>query len=293
MYQVEKQSSDHEDDGQTESEGSETGSVNNRVRGKLLRSLHSELRPVQSLIQLERKHRSRNDLLSPTPSTITRQGDISSTSGIAEKRNSSSNLADNANQDDGYIIGDATAGAMEEPAESKSKEASAKVPSLWDGLPPAFSSVPSLRTDLLKDSSTPQSEDSVSVKTPRDIIHSKHIQDQTKLPSIHFVSHMKHLHGDGDHKRPKRAAVAHEEAAESASLPQGSLPDDGAIDPNESGKRLASRYPLSAHDLESLPNTFWWQAIHRDTSFVAEEMHDKMAGALFYYTYIPMNSALR
>lgn len=287
MYRVEKQGSDHEDDGQTESEGSETGSVNNRVRGKLLRSLHSELRPVQSLIQLERKHRSRNDLLSPTSSTLARQSDAAQAPKIEEKRNSSSNLADGTNQDDGYIIGDVSTGVMEEqPPTSETKGVSSKVPTLWDGIPPVFSSVPSTRTEMLKDSSTPQSEDSVSVKTPRDLIHSKHIQDQTKLPSIHFVSHIQHLHGDGDHKRPKRAAVAHEEGKESSSAP----PNDGEIDTKESGKRLASRYPLSAHDLESLPHTFWWQAIHRDTSFVAEEMHDKMAGALFYYTYIPMNS---
>lgn len=289
MYRVEKQSSDHEDDGQTESEDSETGSVNNRVRGKLLRSLHSELRPVQSLIQLERKHRSRNDLLSPTSSTMASQGDVASAPRIDEKRNSSSNLADCSNQDDGYIIGDVSTGEMGEQQPSETNGVSSKVPTLWDGIPPAFTSLPSSHTELLKDSPTPQSEDSVSVKTPRDLIHSKHVQDQTKLPSIHFVSHIQHLHGDGDHKRPKRAAVAHEEQKENSSVP---LHDD-AIDTKDRGKRLTSRYPLSAHDLESLPHTFWRQAIHRDTSFVAEEMHDNMAGVLFYYTYIPMNSTFR
>lgn len=169
-------------------------------------------------------------------------------------------------------------------------------------------------TESLKDDAhakyTPKTEDSPSSskRTPRDIIHSKHFQDQAKLPSIHISptqpGQQRSRYSPNQPKTSARKSSTKEEneANQEVSSVHSSQTDDSDTaasggtaqhEVNKASTSLSEHFTLSSHELASLPNTLWWRSTMADSSFVQEEIHDKLAGSLFYYTYIPLNAAMR
>jgi serine/threonine protein kinase len=287
-YEVDPATSDEEEDGQTESEGSENGSGGHEYndharRDDPLRKLYnSDLRPVQSMIQLERKHnRFRPDLVSPTAVSQVPRCDASQAHVHHEVHLPSHPSRVIATED---TVPD----KIETNISSKSSN-SQKGPTLWE-VPPPITTNSVFFTESLKDWTTPKSDYSASSKTPRDIIHSKPVQDQTKLPSIRIATSYQRQHNLHSYNSPNRilgtssrdfGGIEEDISCRSADMTRG-LEENG----------LVGHFTVSSHDITSMPPTLLAQSIQRESSFVQEEIHDKLAGVLFYYTYIPLNSAM-
>lgn len=219
-----------------------------RLSGELP-SLQNKLRRVQSLIQLERRKLTGTLRGEPLLSPRTQSGVTSSGS--------------NEHSQYDYLVGDAFTQYQQHQHFTDQSVASDRNAPRGPSQPPI--AIPPPQT-LLPPSPPHSSQPQESSPPTEDLIHSRSVQDDSKLPSLVFTHPSSHL----------RAVSVGSHSSPHLPVPSSPRPREHS----RSAQDLASAASLCENVLRT-------SSLQPMLPFIIESMHDHMAGDLFYATYNP------